>query len=192
MFKNYNYMIFPLTNKVLRVSDDFGYGHFGASRGARTHKGVDYVGLENTIVRSPVTGTITKYGWAYDLEHNQRYIQITKRGSDEKHRLFYTQMDTKLDVGDEIIEGASVGFLGNISKMHDTQDKKMLNHLHYEIVIDGVHKDPEILYEKKNLDTIKSAPVGIFKIKKIHLILWLIVPSFLLAYYVYTKDSQIK
>jgi murein DD-endopeptidase MepM/ murein hydrolase activator NlpD len=185
-------MIFPLTNKVLRVVDDFGYGHFGASRGSRIHKGVDYVALEDTTILSPVTGIITKYGWAYSLEHNQRYIQITKLGSDEKHRLFYTKLDTNLNVGDEIIEGSTVGVLGNISKMHDTQDKKMLNHLHYEIVKDGVHKDVEKLYEKKNLDTIKSAPVGIFKIKKIHLILWLIVPSFLLAYYVYTRDSQIK
>jgi murein DD-endopeptidase MepM/ murein hydrolase activator NlpD len=185
-------MIFPLANKVVRVSDDFGYGHFGAARGARTHKGVDYVGVENTIVRSPVTGTITKYGWAYSLEHNQRYIQITKLGTDEKHRLFYTKMDTNLNLGDEIIEGTRIGVLGNISKMHDTRDKKMLNHLHYEIVIDGVHKDAESLYEKKNLDTIKSPAVGIFKIKKIHLILWLIIPSFLLAYYVYIKDTQSK
>jgi murein DD-endopeptidase MepM/ murein hydrolase activator NlpD len=178
-------MIFPLSDKQMRVSDAFGQGHFGAPRGVRKHKGVDYIAIVGASVISPVNGVITKYGWAYASNPDQRYIEITD-ADNVKHRLFYTYLSLNINVGTYVTMGEYVGRIGNISAMYDTDKKKMINHLHYEIVEDGIHVDAELYYEKKNLDLEVKTDLK----PKLNLLVWVLVPSFIIALYLYFESTK--
>ena len=71
-----------------RIGDRWGQGHYGASRGSRTHNGIDYVLHCGTTVLSPVEGTVTKIGYPYSDDLSYKYIQITSEDGFQ-HRIFY-------------------------------------------------------------------------------------------------------
>jgi len=132
---------YPLFNFVLRGCDHFGCGHFGASRGNRTHKGLDLVSTPNEDVFSPIDGKITKYGYPYADHLEYRYIEIT---NDEfRVRLFYCELREDLfQVGDKVFQGDGIGKAQNISQLYTTKNKIMRNHLHLEIYQHKLLVDP--------------------------------------------------
>jgi len=81
-----------------RVSDAFGEGHFGASRGSRTHKGIDFACYPDTKILSPVDGIVSRHGYPYADDLNFRYIEITNIDTKYKHRMFYVFPDVSLGV----------------------------------------------------------------------------------------------
>ena len=53
------------TGKGIRGKDAFGAGHHGASRGARTHDGADYIASPNQVIKAPMSGKVTKISKPY-------------------------------------------------------------------------------------------------------------------------------
>ena len=53
------------TGKAIRKSDHYGEGHFGASRGRRTHDGTDYVAIAGQHVKAPISGKVVKISRPY-------------------------------------------------------------------------------------------------------------------------------
>jgi len=123
-----------------RGIDDWGSGEFKASRGSRTHKGIDYACCPDTAIRASFAGTVTKLGYPYADDLSYRYVQITdSRGYD--HRYFY--VSPSVEVGREIEAMDVIGNAQDIAKRYTKPDKIMRNHIHYEILYDGVPTDPE-------------------------------------------------
>lgn len=118
----------------LRGSDGFGYGHFGAPRSnGRTHNGTDFSCNPGDLILSPISGKITKKGVPHYNEA-YRYIQITDSAG-LRHRVFYVQIIHDLfEMNAEVFEGDPIGVAQNISKKYDTDNRKMINHIHYEII----------------------------------------------------------
>ena len=113
----------------LRGSDPAGEGHYGASRGDRTHNGIDYKCVPGAAVLSPVYGEISKLGYPYaDLQW--RYIEITD-DSGLHYRLFYVKPIDFLGVGSHIDEDDIIGIAQDISERYP--DQGMTPHIHYEI-----------------------------------------------------------
>ena len=122
-----------------RISDKWGAGHFGASRGSRIHHGIDYICPPESQVLSPVTGKITKLGYAYKKDENEnpyRYVQITAQ-DDKQHRVFY--VEPILAVGRYVREGDIIGFSQDLGERY----QGITPHVHYEIKLDGRYLDPE-------------------------------------------------
>lgn len=136
-------MLYALTPLQLHVreSDAFGRGHFGATRGSRTHNGIDYVCKAGKYVLTPATGKVTKLGYPYADDFSYRYVEVTSIDG-LRHRLFYCL--PTVSVGDDVTRGDPVGTAQNIAKRYDTVDKKMVNHVHYEVMrSDGSYVDPD-------------------------------------------------
>ena len=128
-------MIHLITPK--RGTDNWGSGEFGAPRGDRKHRGIDYAALPGSLVLSPVTGTVTKLGYPYSDDLEFRYVQITSEdGAD--HRVFY--VDPNVKVGDRVFQGRSV-----IGEAQDLTGRYpgITPHVHYEIKLNGSYIDPE-------------------------------------------------
>ena len=53
------------TGRPVRKKDVYGEGHYGASRGSRTHDGVDYEALAGLPVKSPMSGRVTRISKPY-------------------------------------------------------------------------------------------------------------------------------
>lgn len=129
----------------LRGIDAWGDGSFNAPRGMKNgqpkfHKGIDYGCLPGTIIRSPVTGLVTKIGYPYADDLSYRYVEI-KCEDQSKHRFFYVEPSVK--VSDYVHYHDEIGQAQDIAARYSLQDKVMKNHCHYEILIGGKPTDPE-------------------------------------------------
>jgi murein DD-endopeptidase MepM/ murein hydrolase activator NlpD len=118
------------TGQDVRAEDDFGYGHYGASRdgGTRDHAGVDFIAKAGQAVLAPISGYVTKIGFAYGGDDSLRYVEIRNPALRYEARVFY--VDPTVGVGDSVHLGDTIG------TMHTLQDKYgegMTNHVHLEL-----------------------------------------------------------
>jgi len=127
-----------------RGTDSWGSGEFGASRGSRTHKGIDYACPAGAVIHSPVTGLVTKLGYPYADNLEYRYIEITTVDQ-LRHRIFYVEPISSK--GDVISTGQVIGVCQDIAwKYYEPDVGPMKNHIHYEILeADGTPINPESL-----------------------------------------------
>lgn len=121
------------TGHEVRAADAYGSGAFGASRahGRRLHKGVDYVSEAGELVRAPITGTVTRLGYAYRGDLRFQYVEVTNERDGRTARILY--------VGPEVVDGQSVtagdpiGVAQNLSLRYAAG---ITNHVHVEIADD--------------------------------------------------------
>ena len=126
--------------RLSKRSDAAGEGHFGASRGSRTHKGQDYECFPGAIIESPIKGYITKLGYPYADDLSYRYVEITQSLSTNKYRIFYVEPSVKL--GDGVLPGDAIGAAQDVAKRYPNES--MTCHVHLEIKLDdGSFTDPE-------------------------------------------------
>lgn len=98
----------------------------------RAHTGVDYAAPEGTPVRAAGEGRITRrgrhggYGNTVQIEHGGRYATLYAHLS---------RFAPGLRVGSRVEQGELIGYVGETGLATGP-------HLHYEFLVDGVHKDP--------------------------------------------------
>lgn len=117
-----------------RGSDGFGSGHFGASRGSRTHNGVDLLVNAGEAINSPVTGTVTKLGYPYGDDLGYRYVEVESGGYE--FRVFYVEPSVR--VGQEVTTETAIGSAQDLGRRYPG----IPNHVHFEIKSDGDYLDP--------------------------------------------------
>lgn len=121
-------------------NDRAGLGHFGAPRGDRRHRGVDYRVTPGSEVLSPVGGTVGRIGYAYDDDHSYRIVDI-ETPDGYLHRVFYVH--PLVDTGQEVTRFTPIGIALDVSRYY-RPDSAMQPHVHYEVInAGGVHVDPE-------------------------------------------------
>lgn len=114
-----------------RGHDAYGDGEFGARRdgGSRRHEGVDYRADAGQTVAAPISGYITKIGYAYAGDSNLKFIEVTNPALNIAARVFYVEPD--VEVGQPIAMGDPIG------KAHTLQRKYpggMTDHVHLELI----------------------------------------------------------
>ena len=119
-----------------RGCDNWGCGHYGASRGSRKHRGVDFKANCGQVLLSSVAGTVTKIGYPYADDLDYRYVQVTD-AADYDIRFFYVSPYVK--VGDKIKVIDQLGEVQDLSLRYNN----IANHVHIEIKKDGKYFDPE-------------------------------------------------
>jgi len=115
-----------------RHQDSWGSGAFGASRGTRVHKGIDYCCYPGTVIQAGVAGTVSKLGYPYGDDLSFRYVEITTPDQ-LRHRYFYVEPLVKS--GDAITEGMPIGTAQDIAgRYRDPAKAPMTGHVHFEIL----------------------------------------------------------
>lgn len=119
------------TGKAPRQHDAYGYGAFGASRdgGSRPHEGVDYMVDAGQDVVAPVSGFVTKIGFAYADDAHLKFVEITNPAIGYVARVFY--VDPTVEVGDTLRLGEVIG------RAHGLEAKYpggMTDHVHLELI----------------------------------------------------------
>tara|TARA_R110000787_G_C13443394_1_gene446738 strand:- start:13163 stop:13603 length:441 start_codon:yes stop_codon:yes gene_type:complete len=122
-----------------RGIDGYGSGAYGASRGDRTHKGIDFKAPAGTAILSPVDGVVSKLGYPYSDDFSYRYVEVTTR-SGRKHRLFY--VDPIVQLGDKIAVGQPLGLAQHIAARYN--EHLMNNHIHYEVMVGHDYINPAL------------------------------------------------
>lgn len=129
----------PLIVEPVVRNDAAGSGLYGASRGNRKHRGVDYLCRPGGLVFSPVAGVVSKLGYPYGDDLTWRYVQITDDHGN-RHRVFYCL--PLVNSGEMVLAGEVIGEAQDISTRYPGQG--MQPHIHYELINeDGDYVNPE-------------------------------------------------
>jgi hypothetical protein len=107
-----------------------GDGHYGAPRGDRKHRGVDYICRPGDYVYAPCDGIITRHGFPYSGDETFRLIEITDyRGW--KHVLMYVTpiLSARHSVKKE---QTIIGTAQDVSTKYQ-RGRIMHPHIHYQI-----------------------------------------------------------
>jgi murein DD-endopeptidase MepM/ murein hydrolase activator NlpD len=119
------------TGKETRKADAYGHGDFGARRdgGARKHEGVDFMADAGQPVVAPISGYVSKIGFAYADDSNLKFIEISNPALRYTARVFY--VDPEVEVGQAVHVGQTIG-------SHHSLERKypggMTEHVHLEIM----------------------------------------------------------
>jgi len=118
------------TGQGQRTSDAYGYGVFGASRdgGTRPHLGVDFKATAGQPVKAPISGYITKIGFAYAGDTELKFVEVSNPALHYKARVFY--VIPTVAVGDVVRLGQPVGTSHTLQQKYPNG---MTDHVHLEI-----------------------------------------------------------
>ncbi|MGE0828751.1 MAG: M23 family metallopeptidase [Hyphomonadaceae bacterium] len=114
----------------LRGMDAYGSGGFGAHRdgGRRLHAGADFIAAPGSIVRAPISGIVTRIGYAYDNDAHLRFIETKDERLGLVARVFY--VDPSVAEGDAVKAGAPIGQAQSLAQRYPFG---ITNHVHVEI-----------------------------------------------------------
>lgn len=119
------------TGREPRGHDAYGDGEFGASRdgGARRHEGVDYMAKAGQAVAAPISGYVTKIGYAYSGDPNLKFVEITNPALNYAARVFY--VNPQVQVGETVGMGDPIGAARSLQRRYPGG---MTDHVHLEIL----------------------------------------------------------
>ena len=128
------------TGAAPRGHDDFGDGQFGASRdgGTRQHEGVDYAAVADQPVATPLSGYVTKIGYAYPGSTLQ-FVEITNPALGYAARAFYVSPEVEL--GQTVRLGQPIGRVESLQQRYPG----IVDHVHLEILKRGDRVNAERL-----------------------------------------------
>ena len=118
------------TGKATRDHDAYGEGEFNASRdgGSRRHEGVDYDATPGQDVVSPISGYVSKIGYAYAGDMDLKFVEVTNPALGYVARVFY--VDPSVEVGQAVRLGATVGTAHSLQARYPGG---MTDHVHTEL-----------------------------------------------------------
>jgi murein DD-endopeptidase MepM/ murein hydrolase activator NlpD len=121
------------TGAAPRGHDDFGDGFFGARRdgGSRAHEGVDYVARAGQAVHAPMSGYVTKIGYAYAGDTELKFVEITNPALGYAARAFYVTPGVEL--GQAVRLGQPIGQVESLQDHYPG----ITDHVHLEILAPG-------------------------------------------------------
>lgn len=112
----------------------------------RPHRGIDYSAPRGTPVWSPGNGRVTQSGFT----HANGNFVVIQHGNGVETK--YLHLDKRMvKVGDRVKQKQVIGTVGSTG--YSTGP-----HLHYEFLLDGIHRNPRTILEKlpKNVSIAKS------------------------------------
>ena len=112
-------------NQGIRGCDGFGCGSFGASRGDRSHNGIDIPTMKGETVYSPITGTVTRFPFPYG--DDLRYTGIEIKNDTYSVKIFYVKATVPPG---KISEGQPIAIAQDIAAKYGAA---MINHIHIEV-----------------------------------------------------------
>jgi len=121
------------TGAAPRGHDAFGDGFFGARRdgGSRDHEGVDYRAVGGQAVRAPMSGYVTKIGYAYAGDTDLKFVEITNPALGYAARAFH--VTPGVEVGQTVRLGDTIGRVESLQGHYPG----ITDHVHLEILAPG-------------------------------------------------------
>ena len=128
------------TGREPRLHDAYGHGEFGARRdgGSRRHEGVDYTAKAGQDVDAPISGYVTKIGYAYAGDPNLKFVEITNPALNYAARVFY--VNPKVQVGDTVAIGEPIATARSLQRKYPGG---MTDHVHLEVLKRGQRIDAD-------------------------------------------------
>jgi len=131
-----------LIKPPIRTVDCFGQGCYGAPRGSRRHKGIDFSCYPGSEICAEKYGRVSKIGYPYDDDDDNdgkpdfTYVEI-RDPMGNKGRYFYVK--PSVAIGDMVQSGQVIGTSQELGKKYPD----ITEHMHFEVKdINGAFFDP--------------------------------------------------
>jgi murein DD-endopeptidase MepM/ murein hydrolase activator NlpD len=140
-------VFYPITGPYQKIRNDSqGDGFFGASRGYRSHNGLDIVVTPSSGVYSPIEGVLLRKAYPYGTSRSNEQWEgcvIVGVGDYQGYevKIFYMR---PFVIGEYVFPGDIIGVAQDISRKYSSA---MIDHLHVEVRRDGILLDPATLFE---------------------------------------------
>ena len=123
-----------------RGQDNHGSGQFNASRGNRSHQGLDIIATPGEMVKSPIKGILTREARPYANDPTYKGVVIKGTGDFEglEIKMFYV---VGLKSG-PVNQGETIGIAQDISQKY----QGITNHIHLEVRRKGIVVSPTEFY----------------------------------------------
>jgi murein DD-endopeptidase MepM/ murein hydrolase activator NlpD len=135
-----------------RISSIFGKREHPVLGGWRQHKGTDYAAATGTPVRAIGDGVVVREGWGSGygnvLEIRHRNGFVTRYGH-------LSRFSSNVHVGSHVTIGQTVAFVGSTGLATGP-------HLHFEVLVNGVQRDPRVALRATGGDPIPEAERALF------------------------------
>lgn len=135
-----------------RISSIFGKREHPVLGGWRQHKGTDYAAATGTPVRAIGDGVVVREGWGSGygnvLEIRHRNGFVTRYGH-------LSRFSSSVHVGSRVTIGQTVAFVGSTGLATGP-------HLHFEVLVNGVQRDPRVALRATGGDPIPEAERALF------------------------------
>ncbi len=138
---------YPIVSPYQKMRNDSkGDGFFGASRGRRTHNGLDIIVTSGSAVYSPIEGVVFRKAYPYGTTRgNAQWEGFVILGVGDYRgyevKIFYTR---PFVMGDYVFPGDIVGVAQDISRKYSPA---MIDHVHIEVRRNGQLIDPAKLFK---------------------------------------------
>lgn len=116
----------------------------------RAHNGIDYYAPRGTPVYSAGAGTVTRSAYS---KNNGHHVFVKHANSIETKYLHFTNRAVKK--GQKVKQGQTIGYVGSTGLATGP-------HLHYEFVVNGVHRNPRTVPLPK-VEPLKGALLASFQ-----------------------------
>ena len=104
----------------------------------RAHRGTDYAAPTGTPIRATADGTVT---WAARNGSFGKLVVIEHNGSFETKYAHLNDYASGVKKGSRVKQGQIIGYVGSTGGATGP-------HLHYEFLVNGVHKDPRTIVDQ--------------------------------------------
>ena len=125
------------TGREMRECKSKGCGYFGASRGGRLHKGVDYKATPGQDILAVTDGKIGKIGFPYPNNRHHQYIQIDTSDGYQVREM-YVAPAPGIVRGVEVSGGQVIGTYQGLQTLYPG----ITPHVHVEIRLGGKLLNP--------------------------------------------------
>lgn len=144
------------TGAAPRGHDAFGDGFFGARRdgGNRDHEGVDYIAVAGQAVHAPMSGYVTKIGYAYAGDTELKFVEITNPALGYAARAFY--VTPGVEVGQTVRLGQPIGTVESLQGHYPG----ITDHVHLEVLDRGERVDAAGLITQRMVAVADTAASG--------------------------------
>jgi murein DD-endopeptidase MepM/ murein hydrolase activator NlpD len=135
-----------------RISSSFGFRRHPILGDLRKHKGMDYAASSGTPVRSIGDGVVKRAGWGggygnvLEIRHPNGYVT---RYAHLRGFARGVRVGTRVNIGQKVAFVGSTGL-------------STAPHLHFEVLVGGVHRDPRVALRDKTGFPIPAADRGRF------------------------------
>lgn len=117
------------TGKGIRRMDPYGSGEYGASRGSRTHDGVDYIAQAEQNVVAPISGRVLRISWPYASGIDANVLEGVEIEASDGTRCWVWYIKPSVNIINQVVK-AGVSVIGRAKTLSNRYSKNITDHVH--------------------------------------------------------------
>ncbi len=119
------------TGKGIRKSDSYGEGHFGASRGRRTHNGVDYIATVGQHVKAPLSGKVVKISRPYSSGIDALVLSGVQIVASDGTQCWVWYIQPSANIVGKVVKAGNI--IGIVKTLKNRYTRGITDHIHLRL-----------------------------------------------------------